>query len=619
MKKSFKAFAAFLCTAAVLLNGVTVFAAEDEYTPSGLSYSEVGSAIEKWASDNPGEYVAFSTAVFDKDEIIYEGGFGFADRENNIAVDTDTVYEWGSVSKLTVWVSVMQLYEQGLIDLNADVRTYLPDGFFQNLKYDDPITMMNLMNHDAGWGEGTWALQVDSSDKVVPLGDALRDTEPPQMYRPGEVCSYSNWGAALAGYIVERISGMSYADYVHKNIFEPLEMEHTAILPDHSDNAWVQEKRKELVSYSNIDGATWNNNGSQLIYINLYPAGAVTGTISDMAKFAQSFVRDDCPLFSKKETRDLMLSPTSYLGNTDIAVCFHGLWGEECENAYLLGHSGGTNACSSNLVFDTETGIGMVFMTTGGMDAVQEILFGASASIDVTKYASSVTSPGALSGMYAGTRSIRRGIYKIWGIFSMLPLSYKGDNTYDAAGMATVEQISDEMFVLTQGEQSYPGYIYKTSDGTSILTLGQQSFAKDNTLLPSIVLLVIFVIMAVVGFFMILYKMIGILTKKIETYRGALLVTLSQLFRCFCIVPPLMMIGPYTDQYGLTRTQGYFIFGIEAAGLIVFAATLVSSVIGLISKHEDASPKHKYVMSILGNCVSIAMMILLEFLNIRGI
>ena len=118
---------------------------------------------------------------------------------------------------------------------------------------------------------------------------------------------------------------------------------------------------------------------------------------------------------------------------------------------------------------------------------------------------------------------------------------------------------------------------------------------------------------------MILYKMISILTKRITNYRGALLVTLSQLFRCFCIVPPLMMIGPFTDQYGLTHTQGYFIFGVEAACFIVFAATLVSSFIGLISKHEDASPKHKYVMSILGNCVSIAMMILLEFLNIRGI
>ena len=351
MKKLAKTVSVLICAATVLFSGTAVYAA-DRYTPSGVAYGDIGSTIENWASENSNEYVSFVTSVFEKDEVLYEGAFGYVDRENSIAASTDSVYEWGSISKLTVWVSVMQLYEQGRIDLNADVRNYLPEGFFQKLKYDDPVTMLNLMNHDAGWGEGTWALQVDSSDKIVPLGQALRETEPPQMYRPGEVASYSNWGAALAGYIVECITGESYADYVHKNIFEPLGMEHTAILPDHSDNQWVMNKRQELYSYSNIDGSTWNNNGKQLVYINLYPAGSCTGTISDLAKFAQSFVSDDHPLFAKKETRDLMLSPSSYLGNTEIACCCHGLWPEDYEYSHVLGHSGGTNACSSNRLHD---------------------------------------------------------------------------------------------------------------------------------------------------------------------------------------------------------------------------------------------------------------------------
>ena len=619
MRKSIKALAAAICASAVLLCGTAVYAAEDKYTPSGTAYGEIGSTIEKWASDNPGDYVAFSAAVFDKDGIIYEGAFGSADRENGIAADEDTVYEWGSVSKLTVWVSVMQLYEQGRIDLNADVRTYLPDGFFHNLKYDNPITMLNLMNHDAGWGEGTWALQVDDAANVVPLGQALRETEPPQMYRPGEVCSYSNWGAALAGYIVECISGKSYADYVHENIFEPLEMEHTAVLPDHSDNPWVQNKRLELVSYNSFDGVTWNSNGNQLIYINLYPAGAVTGTISDMARFAQSFVRDDHPLFSKSETLDLLLSPSAYLGDTEFVTCCHGLWPEEYENAGLLGHSGGTNACASNLLFDPETGLGMVFMTSGGRDAVGELLFGGPAAPDFSKYASTVTSPGSIAGMYSATRSVRHGFYKVMGMLNLLPLNYTGNNTYDAAGTATIEQISDNMIILTQNGHSYPGYVYKTSSGTTILTLGSQSFAMDKTILPSLALLVIFVVMAVVGFFMILFKLVGILTKKNDGYKGSFFITLSQIFRLFSIVPLLVLIAPFSEQYGLTRPQGYFFFGVEATSLAVFAATLVSSVIYLISKHQQASPKYKYVISILGNITGIVMMFMLEMLNIWGI
>ena len=123
MNRTIKAIASAFCAVSILMCGTAVYADEGKYTPSGTAYGDIGSTIEKWAADNPDEYVSFAAAVFDKDGIIYENGFGFADRENNIAADADTVYEWGSVTKLTVWVSVMQLYEQGKIDLDADIRT----------------------------------------------------------------------------------------------------------------------------------------------------------------------------------------------------------------------------------------------------------------------------------------------------------------------------------------------------------------------------------------------------------------------------------------------------------------------------------------------------------------
>ena len=618
MNKVLKAVAGAMCAMTVLFTGVTVFAAEDKKTPAGTAYGDIGSSIEKWTSENPDEFVSFVTVVFDKEQILYEGAFGQIDRENNVACKADSVFEWGSVSKLTVWVSAMQLYEQGRLDLNADVRTYLPQGFFSNLKYDDPITMINLMNHDAGWGEGTWNLQVDNAADVVPLGEALKATEPPQIYRPGEVCSYSNWGAALAGYVVECITGQSYADYVRQNIFEPLGMEQTSILPDHSDNAWVQEKRKELYSYTNY-GNGWNNNGRQLLYINLYPAGAVTGTIGDMAKFAQSFVRDDHPLFAKKETLDLLLSPSSHLGDTGIPNSFHGLWQDTFENCNLLGHDGGTNCCSSYLKFDKDTGLGAVFMTSsGGREGVIRTVFGNLSAADVKSFAGTVSKPGSLAGYYAGCRSIRKGFYKAYGLISLLPISYKGDNTYDAMGMATIRQLSDNVCELEQGG-TYPAYVYKTSDGTEISTLGSQSFAKDSTIQPSIVLLVIYAAMTFASVFMVLGKIISLIARKLEGYKGLLLITLSQVIRPAVIVPLFVLLTSYQTLYGLTRAQGYTVFGIEAFCLVVFAATLISSVIGLISKSEDKGPSWKYIMSILGNGLSVVLILMLDLVNIRGI
>jgi CubicO group peptidase (beta-lactamase class C family) len=618
MNKYLRAITGAVCAASVLFTGVTVFAGDERKTPSGVAYEDIGTAIDIWANENPDGYVSFVTAAFNKDELLYEGAYGQVDRENNITATTESVYEWGSISKLTVWVSVMQLYEQGKIDLNADVRTYLPEGFFKNLKYDDPITMLHLMNHTAGWGEGTWNVQVDKTEDIMSLGDALRYSEPPQIYRPGEVCSYSNWGAALAGYIVECITGQSYADYARENIFEPLGMEHTSILPDHSDNAWVQQKRMELVSY-NFDGSTWNANGSELLFITLYPAGAVTGTIGDLAKFAQSFVREDHPLFEKQETLDLMFEPSSYLGDTDIPNCCHGLWLTTHENVTMIGHEGGTNCCSSNLAFDPETGFGYVFMTSsGGKAGIDTTLCGEITTPDMSKYAGTVTNPGEFAGVYAGCRSIRRGFFKIYGMLSILPASYTGDNTYDVAGVATIHQLNDNVCTLEQ-TGTYPAYVYTTSDGTKILTLGSQSFALDNTIVPSLTLLVIYIGMCLVGVLMLIFKLIGLISRKLEHYQGLLLITITQIIRPAVIIPLILLLASYSHYYGITQTQGYIVFGTEAICLAVFCATLVSSAIGVFSKSEDAGPKWKYIMSILGNGVSIAMMLLLELVNIWGI
>ena len=95
------------------------------------------------------------------------------------------------------------------------------------------------------------------------LEEALRNTEPAQTYRPGEVASYSNWAAALAGLIVQRVSGMDYIDYVHKNILEPLGMEHTSVGPDLTDNPWVREQRLKMNCYevSTHDGYEENEYG----------------------------------------------------------------------------------------------------------------------------------------------------------------------------------------------------------------------------------------------------------------------------------------------------------------------------------------------------------------------
>ena len=218
-------------------------------TPTGITFDSIGTEIENLAKENEGDYASFATAVFNGEEVLYSGHFGYIDRENQIVADENTVYEWGSISKMLVRVSVMQLHEQGKLDLNADIQTYLPEGFLTKLKYDEPITMMHLMNHNAGWEETKAALEVADEADIISLEEALKKTEPAQTFKPGEITAYSNWGAALAGYIVERVSGMDYVEYLHKNILEPLGMEQTSVSADYRDNEWVRTQREKTKAY----------------------------------------------------------------------------------------------------------------------------------------------------------------------------------------------------------------------------------------------------------------------------------------------------------------------------------------------------------------------------------
>lgn len=244
MKSSFLKSTVALVTCGLLAFGAAHAYADQQKLPSGTSYDQIGQKIENYYQEHEKTSAGLATTVFDKDgNTLYQKNFGYTDKEKKLAVDDKSVFEWGSTTKITVWVSVMQLWEEGKIDLKTDIREYLPQNLLKNLKYDKPITMLDLMNHQAGFED--YPLYI-GSDKD--LGALMKKT-PSQIYEPGTVTSYSNYGTALAGYIVERISGQSFADYVHEHIFQPLGMKHTALKPDLSDNVFVQKQREKEKTY----------------------------------------------------------------------------------------------------------------------------------------------------------------------------------------------------------------------------------------------------------------------------------------------------------------------------------------------------------------------------------
>ncbi|WP_061592220.1 serine hydrolase domain-containing protein [Streptococcus sanguinis] len=391
-----------------LFQPATVLAEEAQKLPSGIERDQIGQKIQDYVKEHEKTTAGMATAVFDKDGTIYQGNFGYMDKEKGVKADDDSVFEWGSVTKLTVWLSVMQLWEQGKINLEEDIRTYLPEGFLKNLRYDKPITMLDLMNHQAGFDETTFYMRSDKS-----IAEILKEQQPIQSFEPGTVTAYSNYGAGLAALIVERISGQTFADYAHEHIFKPLGMDKTAILPDLSDNSYVQKKRQETKGYD-----TKGNLLSKDHFItSIYPTGAATGTFKDLEKFAQALLARKT-LFERPETWNTLYTVSSTYPDTDIIRNAHGFWANEYGTT-VLGHGGNTAGATSRIMLDLKHGIGYVVMTNQGAEKnynfqMPELVFGP------RKTASKETQEQFSPGYYRTLRNFNQGPL---AIFKMIPAS----------------------------------------------------------------------------------------------------------------------------------------------------------------------------------------------------
>ena len=171
--------------------------------------------------------VAGAVVVVVKDgQVLTQRGYGFADVKAHKPVDPETtLFRVGSVSKLFTWTAVMQLVEQGKLKLDVDVNQYLD---FKIPPYEGkPVTLRNIMTHTPGFEESLRKL--DQSGTPPPaLGDLLKRWIPHRIFAPGETTAYSNYGAALAGYIVERVSGEPFDTYVDRHVFAPVGIAHAS-------------------------------------------------------------------------------------------------------------------------------------------------------------------------------------------------------------------------------------------------------------------------------------------------------------------------------------------------------------------------------------------------------
>ncbi|HEX5692991.1 MAG TPA: serine hydrolase domain-containing protein, partial [Arenimonas sp.] len=254
--------------------------------------------------------IAGAVVVVVKDgEVLLQKGYGWADLAERTPVDPEqTLFRPGSVSKLFTWTAVMQLVEQGKLDLDEDVNTYLD--FEIPPREGEPVTLRHIMTHTAGFEEQIRGLIASDPEDIVPLGEALKHWVPERIYAPGTTPAYSNYATALAGYIVERVSGQSFDDYIESKVLHPIGMR---------DSSFRQPLPPELLSRMSL-GYAQASDGEPKPYefISLAPAGSLAATGADMGKFMIAHLQDgrfgDAQLFSPETARQMHSTATSTIG-----------------------------------------------------------------------------------------------------------------------------------------------------------------------------------------------------------------------------------------------------------------------------------------------------------------
>lgn len=336
--------------------------ADGQATPSGIAIQDLEKFVDDYVDSYINQTVAGASIVVVKDnEIVLSKGYGYADIESEIPVEpATTVFEWGSISKLFVWTAVMQLVERGEIDLDTDIQSYLPEGFLTKLKYDDPITMLHLMNHTAGFDDYIFDLGYPTEERVTSLVEGLQLAEPEQAYRPGEVVAYSNYSTSLAAYIVEQVTGQEFYEYVSDNIFSNLGIENsTAYLPIEKKQSVLQNR---ATGYELSEPSTFIR--STPFYVSMYPSGSINGTAEDLAQFARALMPEqggNSSLFEEDAILDEMLS-TSYSVNEHVPGIAHGFW-EYAGKFRGVTHGGNTISFSSNFHVVPEENFAVIVLT----------------------------------------------------------------------------------------------------------------------------------------------------------------------------------------------------------------------------------------------------------------
>ncbi len=297
------------------------------------------------------EIVGATVALVADGRLVMARGYGHADLQNRLPVQArSTAFRIGSITKVLVWMSVLQQVESGRLDLGADVNDYLRQ-FKMASEFTEPITLRHLMTHTAGLEDSLLKLFVGGPRQMGNLADNLAERVPRRTHLPGTLTGYSNYGAALAAHLVANVSGQGWDRYVEDHLLHPMRM----------SNASTLQPLPRALADNRARGYAKQPGGfaeKAFTYIPLGPAGGASATALDMAKLMLELLNPASTGVLSAESKALLLNG-AYIVDPAVNGMTLGMYQQTRGGSRAVGHDGSTVLFHSRMILWPDENVGL--------------------------------------------------------------------------------------------------------------------------------------------------------------------------------------------------------------------------------------------------------------------
>lgn len=378
-------------------------------------------------------------AVVKNGEVLLQKGYGYADVEAKKPVDPEhTLFRAGSVGKLITHTAVMQQVERGKLDLDADITKYLD--FPIDSAFGKPVTVHNLMTHTGGFEERVRSLMAADTSVFQTIEEYLKTTKPTRIFPPGEVPSYCNYCVTLEGYIVQRLSGEPFDDYLDRHIFGPLGMEHSTFrqpLPD------------ELAPLMSKGYSVASEPAKYFELVGPAPAGSISSTAADMAKFMIAHLQAPhgaAPELLSADTAQRMHT-TMFRTTPPSAGMAIGFFERDRNGRRILEHGGDTQFFHSSMILFMDDGVGLFLSfnssgTDGAVHTLRDAIFHQFTDRyfpaplpDEPTTATAVEHARIVAGDYASSRRAETTFFRLMTLLGEMSIAANPDGTIEVAAL----------------------------------------------------------------------------------------------------------------------------------------------------------------------------------------